>query len=920
MNPATRTSTPYTPDIREWVQQNKHLGAASVASELQRDQLNRWRSGERVPAEEYLQLLSEVAPASPTEHILALIETEIRVRRELGEAPSAAEFIARFTPHAERLLAIFGQANSFEAAATKATMMSGVSTRITMGFAGDAATPSDVDYEVLRELGRGGMGVVYEAREQRLGRVVALKTARLDGADSDEARTRFLSEARIAARLEHPGVVPVHELVTPPDSDPFYTMKLVRGRTFADAIEDFHSSKRASSEQIVARRRLLETYLAICRTMAFAHSKSVIHRDLKPANVVIGEFGETVILDWGLAKVLRTEETTSRGPGLFSASPELTVSGTVMGTPAYMSPEQAAGRPDVDERADIYALGAILYHIITGQYPHRGRGQAMLQDIREGELIPPSAIASDVARPLEAICLKSMAKFREDRYTGAQNLADDVERFLAGEPVSVYRERWPERLSRWTRRHRTLVTAAGVAAVLSVVGVAAAFSLHQRAEYERREQASRFESEQQRKQLQFESEQSQEKQRQDFAEQRRREQDRQDRVERATSSEKLGRAEMLSGRFRSAEKFFGQGSALVRGIPGLEPRVARLEEMRERSRQIADFYRVKDRADSISAGTSPAGSETDPEVIASCERALQGFGVLRQSEGKWWERLPNDELGEKQKARLAEDTTSLMVLLAVWRIKHGATGFSLEEFKEARRLLVPVQRYYHYLELQQQARGQKPLPPGSSADVLELFLGVLLGEQSTLKQPLTLIPRSADDAYFIGVAQWFLVWAEEGAGKEGEFLRMLRGIFRNTLRLSGLDTENPKAASERFFRMAIAMYPEHYWAHWSLGLVRLTANDWPGAEEAFNACIAIRPDQVSAYTNRFRAVYQQAMVYRAMWATHQDAGFFRTLASNIAHASIQRNRTIVLRRALDGLDSAPQTFQTSSMIRRQRYL
>ena len=219
-------------------------------------------------------------------------------------------------------------------------------------------------YELLDEIGRGGMGVVYRARDVALGRDVAVKV--LDGryaADSAVAR-RFVEEARITARLQHPGIPPVHHVGTLADGSPFLAMKLIRGRTLDVLIRDRPAAPAEPG-------RLVAIFEAICQAVGFAHAEGVIHRDLKPANVMVGAFGEVQVMDWGLAKVCRVG-TGAEGPGP-TPGPDETAAGSVLGTPAYMPPEQAAGAVNrVDARSDVFGLGGILCALLTGRPPFSG--------------------------------------------------------------------------------------------------------------------------------------------------------------------------------------------------------------------------------------------------------------------------------------------------------------------------------------------------------------------------------------------------------------------------------------------------------------------------------------------------------------------------------------------------------------------
>jgi len=275
---------------------------------------------------------------------------------------------------------------------------------------------SGTKYEILEEIGRGGMGAVYRARDAELDREVALKVLH-QPEKSKGVAARMLREARILARLEHPSIVPVHDVGTLPDGRVFYVMKRVEGRR----LDQFRSSAPGLSH-------LLRVFEKICEAAAFAHSQGVIHRDLKPENIMVGSFGEALVMDWGVAKVLADRSTTPSSA--FDPTGVGTASGTVIGTPGYMAPEQARGEVDqIDARADVFALGAILTFLLEGR--------------------------TDVPRPLRAIADKAMAADRASRYASAQALGADVARFSARLPVSAYRENIWERAVRLFVRYRT---------------------------------------------------------------------------------------------------------------------------------------------------------------------------------------------------------------------------------------------------------------------------------------------------------------------------------------------------------------------------------------------------------------------------------------------------------------------------------
>ncbi|MBK7642349.1 MAG: serine/threonine protein kinase [Planctomycetes bacterium] len=277
-----------------------------------------------------------------------------------------------------------------------------------------SATPeAGTRYELVREIGRGGMGVVYLARDRELEREVALKVLAASLSTKDAA-DRLRREAKIAAGLEHPGIVPVHDVGVLPDGRPFYVMKHVQGARLDEI-----------ARSAMPLRAKLDVFLRVCEATGYAHARGVLHRDLKPENVRVGGFGEVLVLDFGVAKLMEAAERA----------------GTVVGTPGFMAPEQARGESDLDARADIHALGAILREL-AGQ-------------------TPPRALAAIVGR--------ATAQLRDERYANAEALAADVRAYLSEDPVSALPENFPRRMARLASRHRVALALVGGYLALRVV-------------------------------------------------------------------------------------------------------------------------------------------------------------------------------------------------------------------------------------------------------------------------------------------------------------------------------------------------------------------------------------------------------------------------------------------------------------------
>ncbi|MFO0980055.1 MAG: protein kinase [Planctomycetaceae bacterium] len=333
-------------------------------------------------------------------------------------------------------------------------------------------------YVVEDEIDRGGMGVVLRVRDQRLQRTIALKVIRgQEGAGSSTRRTidagtlqRFIREAQITGRLDHPGVVPIHELARDENDRLYFTMKYVEGHTLKDVLQQH---KNGSEEW--TQSRIIDAMIRVCETLAFAHSREVIHRDLKPSNVMVGKFGEVYVMDWGLAKVLGEAESEfePRPDQEDDSSSYKTMYGAAIGTPFYMPPEQAEGKLDqLDCRTDVYAAGAILYELLTGQRPYWSdpspNGLAVIKQVIDG---PPNDIRElnrKASPELVAIAQKAMKRNMADRYQSAADLAEDLRAFLSQRIVSAHKTGIVTRLKKWVSRNQGL-TIAGMLALLTTI-------------------------------------------------------------------------------------------------------------------------------------------------------------------------------------------------------------------------------------------------------------------------------------------------------------------------------------------------------------------------------------------------------------------------------------------------------------------
>jgi serine/threonine protein kinase len=391
-----------------------------------------WRAGERPKIEDCLEGTDEADRADLLRELIAL---EVELRCGAGERPTVEEYRARFSDRAGLVDRVFRELVPAEADPDRT---------VELGSGGGGARSLDPDepegrfgdYELLGEIARGGMGVVFRARQVGLNRQVALKMLRSGPLASDSERRRFRAEAEAAARLRHPNVVPIYE-VGEHRGRPYFSMKLIEGGSLADRLERFADDPGAAA-RLVAQ---------VARAVHDAHGCGLVHRDLKPSNILLDPDGTPHVSDFGLAK-------TVGGDG------GLTLSGAVVGTPGYMAPEQAAGKgSDVTACADVYGLGAVLYALLTGRAPFAASSvPETVMQVLEREPVRPREIRPAVPRDLERICLKCLEKRPEDRYASAEAVADDLERFLRGEDVEAGRAGRLDRLRRWARREPGLAT------------------------------------------------------------------------------------------------------------------------------------------------------------------------------------------------------------------------------------------------------------------------------------------------------------------------------------------------------------------------------------------------------------------------------------------------------------------------------
>jgi serine/threonine-protein kinase len=450
-----------------------------------------WQHGERPRIEDYLD---RVDPSKRETLLSELLLLDLSYRRRHGERPQQREYVERFPDDDELIRRLF---NRLDATATPDATPP---FEPRAGEIGQSVSMS-TRYSRLKFHDEGGLGEVFAAHDEELGREVALKFVRQQHAGSEELVSRFHLEAEVTSRLDHPGVVPVYGTGESWDGRPCYAMRFIEGVNLRTTIQKFHETDwrtRGRGAWRLELHRLLGHLVAACDTVAYAHNRGVLHRDIKPENIMLGRYGETLVVDWGLAQFIQ-RDAQAKASGEKTLIPGMTgddshTSSSRAGTIGYMSPEQLPDSLEpVTKACDIYSLGATLYKLLTGQTAfQRSQGRQVWDYVRRGEFRRPREVHKACPAALEAICLKAMALRPQDRYASASDFAQDLRHWMADEPVAVYREPLFEQLARIARRHRAwtmaVLTIAALVLTTTFLGMALFGALATR-EHELRTQA-----------------------------------------------------------------------------------------------------------------------------------------------------------------------------------------------------------------------------------------------------------------------------------------------------------------------------------------------------------------------------------------------------------------------------------------------
>lgn len=820
------------------------------------------------------------------------------------------------------------------------------------------AVPESERYDLVDNFAHGGMGNIWKAHDQRIHRDVAYKELLPRALRRPRVVDRFVQEAQITGQLEHPGIVPIYDLGWQENGAPFYAMKLVHGEEMKDRIEEMHKLPKDSTEYRRMFVKLLGSFIDTCNALAFAHTRGVLHRDLKPQNVMLGAFGETLVLDWGLAKILGGDAERTDGSVIvsgdyndeFDADEELageslaslaeatnptriidgpegesnaatqmvgtvktdsrtagteTKYGSVMGTPAYMPPEQAEGKLDLmDGRTDIYSLGAILYEILTNDAPiPRTKMDEMLDHVINKPITSPLEREPTTPRPLNAIAMKALSKRREDRYRSALDLAQDVEDYLADEPVSAYPEPWYDRARRWAKRHRTAVTSTAAVMIAVILGVVAWNSI----------ESSRISGLQ------------------------------------SSAEAKLSEARSLAaeGRFDDATLRLTEANGLVANETSLETVAAGIDA------QLTAIERLVEAAERERVTTIRVKAEQDlaasADVIRSGERLNDAQAVLTEVVTRLSDEPALADLHERAKRSLAAATalianqqerdaaqqTYSLFLSLVDRSRFFATVTTgddlIQNATTARDAASEAFELYGGLS-DDYLTDTKHLSNEQVEDVRQGSYELLL---VMAESELTLV-RDADDAEQVEAAGRALEALEqaESLGVKSRALLLRRARYYNTagddnqrdLTLLDAESVQPASALDFFligeerrragqfeqalqsYRKALQVDPEHFWSLHQMAQTHLLSGQAEAAVAGYTACIARRPDERICYLTRGIAYASLGQVEAAL----ADLNHAQQLDPNLYAVYLNRGAVHV---AAKDYEAAIADFQQAAEIR-----
>lgn len=712
----------------------------------------------------------------------------------------------------------------------------------TLSYAGVKSTGDR--FRILRHHARGGLGVVSVAADDELNREVAVKEIQEERAQDPDSRARFLLEAEITGALEHPGIVPVYGLGQYDDGRPFYAMRFIRGDSLKEAVDRFHqpatSQDAASTPRGLAFRKLLRRFVDVCEAISYAHSRGVLHRDLKPGNIMLGKYGETLVVDWGLAKPVGKSDKTTHAmdePTLHPASSNdstPTQMGAAVGTPAYMSPEQAAGRLDqLGPASDVYSLGATLYYLLTGRAPFSERDVgSLLRKVGQGDFLPPRQLNPDVPQALNAICLKAMATSPNDRYESPKQLGEEIERWVADEPVQAWREPLRVRVMRRVRRHRTAVAIVGTAVLLVTVGLTGLFlqRWHRQGLLQQQVQIH---------------------------------------MDRALSA-------AHSNDFDQAIGEFSQAEGLTRRESGLNELHRVIKQRLDHAERYRRFNLLATQCLSEGVHVLRDARETSDATVERAEEALAAYDVFDNDE-QWKDALATELLTEQQREATQTQIADLLKLVGL-RIAmfdtqdeagRAATERALKMFDRAERLRTPTIDVWMARMLFFRRLGKDDLADAAGQTMTRLARTTeLSGSEHYLLATMSLRvlknPGSARDGFHRAIskepnnygAHWGLYLACKELGDapgqlvalgaclalrpEDADLYMFRGFRRfasGQHELAGLD-----------FRACIERDPQHASGHYWLGRVSIMRGDWVAAESTFAKALDLDPSMQSPYS------------------------------------------------------------------------